>query len=82
MKGAQPQIADPGLRAQMKDKIAKVLRRCYLRSPVSPIKSNIKYFAVPKGEDDVRMVYDATANGLNDCVWSPPFWLPTLNTLV
>ena len=28
------------------------------------------------------MVYDATANGLNECVWSPPFWLPTLNTLV
>ena len=28
------------------------------------------------------MVYDATANGLNDCVWSPSFWLPTINTLV
>jgi len=81
-KGAQPQIADPGLRARTRDKIAKVLRRRYLRSPVSPIKLNIKYFAVPKGEADVRMVYDATANGLNECVWSPPFWLPTLNTLV
>jgi hypothetical protein len=50
--------------------------------PVSPVKSFIKYFGVPKGEDDVRMVYDATANGLNECVWSPSFWLPTINTLV
>jgi hypothetical protein len=48
----------------------------------APIKLHIKYFAVPKGEDDVRLVYDATANGLNECVWSSSFWLPTINTLV
>ena len=43
-----------------------------------------KYVAVSKGEDDVRLVYDATANanGLNECVWSPSFWLPTINMLV
>ena len=35
-----------------------------------------------KGEDDVRMVYDATANKLNECVWVPSFWLPTIDLLV
>ena len=64
-KGAQQKIANPGLKASTKEKIVKVLDRRYLCPTVPPIKSHIKYFAVPKGEDDVRMVYDATANGLN-----------------
>ena len=46
------------------------------------IKSLIRYFAVPKGEDDVCMVYDATANKLNDAVCVPSFWLPTVESLV
>ena len=81
-KGTQPKIADLGMRERTKEKIAKVLHRRYLTPPVAPIKSYIKFFAVPKGEDDVRLVYDATANGLNECVWSPSFWLPTIDTLV
>jgi hypothetical protein len=81
-KGVQPGIADLELRNRSREKIAKVLQRRYLCSPSSTVKSHIKYFAVPKGEDDVRLVYDATANGLNECVWSPSFWLPTIDTLV
>jgi hypothetical protein len=46
------------------------------------IKSLIKYFAVPKGKDNMRLVYDATANKLNECVWVPSFWLPTIENLV
>ena len=46
------------------------------------LKSLIKYFDVPKGEDDVRIVYDATANMLNSCVWVPSFWLPTIESLI
>ena len=82
MKSMQPRIVDSELRELTRAKIAKVLHRRYLRPPPSSIKSFIKFFAVPKGEDDVRLVYDATANGLNECVWSPSFWLPTLDTLV
>jgi hypothetical protein len=40
------------------------------------------YFAVPKGADDIRMVYDATASGLNSCLWVPSFWLPSAESLV
>ncbi len=46
------------------------------------IKSLIKYFAVLKGKDNVRMVYDATANKLNDFVGVPMFWLPKIDLLV
>jgi hypothetical protein len=78
----QPVIDDPILRAKAKEKIEKVVRRRYLVTTGMAIKSLIKYFAVPKGDDDVRMVYDATANKLNECIWVPTFWLPTIDTLV
>jgi hypothetical protein len=65
---AQPLIADPALCAKAKEKIIKVVRRRYLVTTDLNIKSLIIYVAVPKGEDNVRMVYDATENQLNDCV--------------
>ena len=37
------------------------------------LKSLVKYFAVPKEEPDILIVYDATANKLNKCVWAPSF---------
>ncbi len=78
----QPVISDPVLHAKAKEKIIKVIRRRYLVMTDLNIKLLIKYFAVPKGDDDVRLVYDATANRLNECVWSPSFWLPTIDSLV
>ena len=50
-----------------------MLKRRYLLPSDSLVKSYIKYFAVPKGDDDIRMVYDATANKLNEAVWVPTF---------
>ena len=79
---AQPHISDPATRSRVKDKLRKVLRRKYVLRTCRKIKSLIKYFAVPKGEDDIRMVYDATANGLNDAVWVPTFWMPTVWSLI
>jgi hypothetical protein len=35
---------------------------------------------VPKGEDDLRLVYDGSVSGLNDAMWMPRFVLPTPNT--
>jgi hypothetical protein len=77
---SQKTITDPDLRAKAKEKIAKVLRRRYLVTAGIKIKSLIKYFAVPKGEDDVQMVYNATANKLNDNVWVPLFYLSTIDS--
>ena len=41
----------------------------------------IIYFAIPKGKDDVGMVYDDTASGFNSLVCIPSFGLPTIDTL-
>ena len=37
---------------------------------------------VPKGTDDIRMIFNDTSSGLNDGLWGPQFALPALgNTL-
>ncbi|KAL7561934.1 hypothetical protein ACA910_022493 [Epithemia clementina (nom. ined.)] len=41
----------------------------------------MNYFAVPKGEHNVRIVYD-TKSGLNDCLYTPWFFLPDAESLV
>ena len=79
---AQPRISDPKIREMAKEKILKVVKRGYLQTLGTKIKSMIKYFAIPKGKDDIRVVYDATANHLNECVWVPTFWLPPIDSLI
>jgi hypothetical protein len=82
-KQRQPEISDPAVREVVRSKIKKVIRRRYMVSTTEEfLKSLIKYFNVPKGEKDVRIVYDATASGLNNAVWAPPFWLPTIDSLL
>jgi len=79
----QPIIEDVTICAKTKEKILKLLKKRYLLVPSDLlVKSNIKYFTVPKGDDDIRMVYNATANKLNEAVWVPTFWLPTIDSLV
>ena len=36
---------------------------------------------MPKGDDDIRIVYDGTSGGINGVVWTPPFFRPTSNIL-
>ena len=68
--------------ARSRDKIGKVIQHRYLITKEVSVKSYIKYFAVPKGTNDVRLVYDATANKLNESVWVPTFWLPTIDSII
>jgi hypothetical protein len=78
----QTPIADEKARAVLRDKLKKVIKRGYLFGSGIKLRSLIRYFAVPKTDTDYRVVYDATANKLNDAVWAPSFWLPTIDTLV
>jgi hypothetical protein len=82
MKGKQPIIADADIRIKTREKIVKVIKRRYLLTTDLPIKSLIKFFVLPKREDDIRLVYNTTANKLNECVWVPSLWLPTIDSLV
>ena len=74
-------------KAVLREKLTNVIGKKYLDVPENMIESLIQYFAVPKGYEgdkvkDWRIVYHAGANGLNDCVWTPSFWLPTAATLL
>ena len=40
------------------------------------VSSLSTFFCVPKGDSDVRIVYDMTKCGINACLWSPRFYLP------
>ncbi len=52
----------------MKKKLEKVRRLRYII--LGPVKLT-SFFSVPKGENDIRMVYDGTKSGLNDSMWAP-----------
>ncbi len=68
---------DPLVLAHESSKLHKVVDRRYLCE--GPIRNLTNYFSIPKGEGDIRMVYDATRSGLNDALWAPNFWLPTMD---
>lgn len=65
-------------------KIQEKLQTVRSKGYVSPGKvlSLMSFFEVPKGDDDVRMVYDGTASGLNNSIWAPWFPLPTVDCLI
>lgn len=79
-KKPQPYESDESTRSRVREKLATVRRRGYIRSGF--VKSLIRYFAVPKGEDDVCRVYDGTSSGFNRWVWAPSFGLPTVETML
>jgi hypothetical protein len=80
-KQRQPPLM-PDKKEVLRKKIKKFVERKYIVPPAGKITSLIKYFAVPKGLNDWRIVFHAGANKLNDCVWAPLFCLPTMNSLL
>lgn len=68
----------------MRDKVCRKLQTVCDKRYIAPgfVRGLTSFFAVPKGTSDVRMVYDASASGLNACLWVPTFALPTAETLV
>jgi hypothetical protein len=71
---------EPNSIAKLKKKLANVRAKKYIQPGF--VKSLTSYFAVPKAKTDIRVVYDATACGLNDCLWAPNFFLPTVDTIL
>jgi hypothetical protein len=66
--------------AKVVKKIAKVRKRKYIAP--GHVWSLTDFFSVPKGDEDIRMVYNGTSSGLNDVLWVPSFPLPTVDTLL
>lgn len=59
-------------------KIKTILDKRYITRGF--ISSFTQFFDVPKGTDDIRIVYNGSSCGLNCSLWSPNFWLPTVKT--
>ena len=64
----------------MKEKLKKVVEQGYMEPGF--VKNLTGYFPVPKGDQDIRMVYDATKSGLNEAVWAPNFFVPSIDTVL
>jgi hypothetical protein len=80
-KQKQPPLK-PNEKEVLQKKIIKFIEQNYIAPPCGCISSLIKYFAVPKGLEDWRIVVHAGANQLNNCIWAPSFCLPTINLLL
>jgi hypothetical protein len=66
---------DPAVKALVAVKVQIMIDRSYLEP--GSVSSFLNYFAVPKGESDIRVVYDGTLSGLNGSLWCPNFFLPS-----
>jgi hypothetical protein len=63
----------------LRKKEEKLIQRRYLEDGY--VDCIVPRFGVPKGEDDIRLVWDASRNGVNETLWAPSFWMPTFRTL-
>jgi hypothetical protein len=65
----------PAVKILVASKVQTMVDRTYLEP--GRVSSLLNYFAVPKGDSDIRVVYDGTLSGLNKCLWCPNFFLPS-----
>lgn len=78
--GRQRWPTDSREKEQLQEKLLKVVNKGYIGK--GHVKSLTGFFAVPKGTDDIRIVYDASKSGLNMAIWSPNFFLPTMTSVL
>ncbi len=72
----QRHTADAKLHNTIQEKLASVQNHRYIIP--GRVTSLTSFFSVPKGDHDIRMVYDSTKSGLNASLWAPWFPLPTI----
>ena len=75
-------LQDPAKSKLIFSKLEKYLQRGYLimENPAN-LCNYIDYFAAPKGDNDIRVVFNGTSCGLNHATWCSRFWLPMSNTM-
>ena len=80
-KRMQPPYCSDDIKAKVKEKLEKVFRKGYIEiTDIQMVESIMYMFDVVKGED-IRMVYDGSKSGLNDCLWAPWFALLKIDTM-
>ena len=82
-RSRQPLYDDPEIRAKVKAKLKNVIEKGYIEMvDIKLVEALMFMFHVPKGESDIRMVYDGSKSGLNEALYSPWFHLPTVDSMV
>jgi hypothetical protein len=74
VKRGKPVQFDPLFKSLVTAKVPTMVDHTYLEHESA--SSLLNYFAVPKGDSDIRVVYDGTLSGLNNALWCPNFFLP------
>eukprot|EP00956_Cyclotella_meneghiniana_P033673 scaffold98222_cov35-Cyclotella_meneghiniana.AAC.2 len=69
----------PHYETLLRKKEGKLVHRRYLEFGF--VDSIVPRFGVPKGDDDIRLVWDATRCGANETLWAPSFWMPVFRTI-
>ena len=64
------------VKALVAEKIEGMCKRFYLEGS-GHVSNSLDYFAVPKGDADIRVVFDGSSCGLNKTLWAPNFFLPS-----
>ena len=81
-KDPQPKINDDFIRQNVKEKVQRVLDYGYIElRDIEEVESLMYFFHVPKGKDDIRMVYDGSKSKLNSSIYSPWFDLPSCDSM-
>jgi hypothetical protein len=69
-------------REKIKHKIDTVVRRGYMVLVMAKmLLSLMDMFDVPKGANDIRLVYNGSKSGLNESFWAPWFCLSTVDMM-
>jgi hypothetical protein len=74
----QPPMSEEWIIAKDKEKLEKLLQQGYLE--MGTVRNTVPQFAVPKGTTDIRVVWDLRKNGLNEQMYTPTFYLPSMGT--
>ena len=76
-KNCKPQQVkkDPETRSKMAKKLQKVQGQRYITK--GRVELLMSFFSIPKGKDNICMVYNGTMSGLNNAIWALCFPLPT-----
>ena len=81
-KVPQPPYDDEEIGQKVKEKIQRVINNGYIElRDIKEVELLMYYFHVPKGEEDIRMVYDGSKSGLNKSFFAPWFNLPSSETM-
>ena len=68
----------PMRQEQLKEEVNQLRTKSYIGPGF--VLSVLNYFGVPKGETDIRVVFDATKCKLNTTLWTPNFFLATIES--